>query len=94
MVRGKHPFAHLLDFKSSEMSDVGDRSPVKHVLQSEVQVAVKILRVLSPLLSPGDTILHAGGSVLIVSLPLLLILIASSRDQTKESVEQKWLRGF
>lgn len=84
----KQLFAHLLDSESSEMSDVGDRSPVKHVWQSEVQVAVKILRFLPCLLgiSPGDTILNARGSVLIVSLALPLILIASSRDQTKVSV--------
>lgn len=69
---------------------MGDRSPVKHVLQSEVQVAVKILRFLPPLLwiSPGDTVLNARGCVLTVSLALPLVLSASSRDQTESATAE------
>lgn len=78
------------------MSDVGDRSPVKHVLQSEVQVAVKILRFLPHLLwiSPGDTVWNARGCVLTVPLALPLVLLGSSRDQTKESAAAETAAWF
>lgn len=69
---------------------------MKHVLQSEVQFAVTILRLFPPLLrsSPGDTVSNAQGSVLIVSLALPLVLFASSRDQTKESAAAETAGGF